>query len=112
MLMRAGRMFCLSGRAPEKSRLVRRLCLVGGGGGAGEVSLSCDGSVFSAAIQLFSRSRLALPCTQCCISKYIYRYTVKKVCDFSIPSRDVNNQTLSGREYFNYLIIPGQEEFG
>jgi hypothetical protein len=68
-------MFCLSGRAPEKSRLVRRLCFaLWGGGGAGEVSLSCDGSVFSAAIQLFSRSRLALPCTQCFISKYIYRY--------------------------------------
>jgi hypothetical protein len=79
MLMRAGGgLFCLSGRAPEKSRLVRRLCLargLGGGGDAGgEVSLSCDGSVFSAAIQLFSRSRLALPCTQCFISKYIYRY--------------------------------------
>jgi hypothetical protein len=29
-------------------------------------------------------------------------YTVKKVSDFPIPSRDVTYQTLSGGEYFNY----------
>jgi hypothetical protein len=27
-----------------------------------------------------------------------YTYTVKKVSDFPVPSRDVTNQTLSGRE--------------
>jgi hypothetical protein len=36
-------------------------------------------------------------------------YTVKKDCDFSIASRDVNNKTLPAR---NNLIIPGQGEFG
>ncbi len=35
-------------------------------------------------------------------------YTVKKSYRFSIPSQDVANQTLSGREL---LIIPGQGEF-
>jgi hypothetical protein len=32
------------------------------------------------------------------------QYTVKKVCGFPVPSRDVSvtNQTLPGREYFNY----------
>jgi hypothetical protein len=29
------------------------------------------------------------------------RYTVKKVSDFSVPSRDVTNQTLPGREKLN-----------
>jgi hypothetical protein len=27
-----------------------------------------------------------------------YRYTVKKVSDFPVPSRDVINQTLTGKE--------------
>jgi hypothetical protein len=35
-------------------------------------------------------------------------YTVEKVNDFPVPSRDVTNQALTGREY---LIIPGQGEF-
>jgi hypothetical protein len=29
-------------------------------------------------------------------------YTVKKVNYFPVPSRDVTNQTLTGREYLNY----------
>jgi hypothetical protein len=29
-------------------------------------------------------------------------YTVKKVIDFPVPSRDVTNQTLPGQEKFNY----------
>jgi hypothetical protein len=29
-------------------------------------------------------------------------YTVKKVSDFAIPSRDVTNQTLSGGEYLKF----------
>ncbi len=29
-------------------------------------------------------------------------YTVKKVTDFSVPSRDVTNQTLPGKERVNY----------
>jgi hypothetical protein len=29
-------------------------------------------------------------------------YTVKKVAHFPLPSRDVTNQTLPGRELFNY----------
>jgi hypothetical protein len=36
-------------------------------------------------------------------------YTVKKVNDFPVPSRDVTYQTLPGG---NNLIIPGQREFG
>jgi hypothetical protein len=30
------------------------------------------------------------------------QFTVKKVCGFPVPSRDVTNQTLPGWEYFNY----------
>jgi hypothetical protein len=30
------------------------------------------------------------------------RYTVKKVNDFPVPSRDVTDQTLPGRELLNY----------
>jgi hypothetical protein len=30
------------------------------------------------------------------------QYTVKKVIVFPVPSRDVTNQTLPGREKFNY----------
>ncbi len=37
------------------------------------------------------------------------RYTEKKVSDFPVSSRDVNNQTLHGQ---NNLIIPAQREFG
>jgi hypothetical protein len=37
-------------------------------------------------------------------------YTVKKVCGFPVPSRDVTNQTLPLAG--NILIIPGQGEFG
>ncbi len=33
---------------------------------------------------------------------YKVHYTVKKVNGFPVPSRDVTNQTLSGREYLNY----------
>jgi hypothetical protein len=36
----------------------------------------------------------------------IVHYTVKKALGFSVPSRDVTNQTL------NKLVIPGQGEFG
>jgi hypothetical protein len=36
-------------------------------------------------------------------------YTVKKVNDFPVPSRDVTYQTLPGREN---LIISGHGEFG
>ncbi len=39
------------------------------------------------------------------------KYTVKKVSDFPVPSRDVAKQTLPGREYC-ILIIPDQWEFG
>jgi hypothetical protein len=35
-------------------------------------------------------------------SQYSHIYTVKKVSDFPVPSRDVTNQTLSGGEQFNY----------
>ncbi len=35
-------------------------------------------------------------------------YTVKKVTDFSVPSRDVTDKTLPGGEN---LIIPGQRKF-
>ncbi len=38
--------------------------------------------------------------TICCI--YDTGYTVKKDCHFPIPSRDVTDQTLPGREYFNF----------
>ncbi len=31
-------------------------------------------------------------------------YTVKKVSDFPVLSRDVSNQTLPGGEWFNYSI--------
>jgi hypothetical protein len=40
----------------------------------------------------------------------MYLYTVEKVIVFPVPSRDVTDQTLPGRE--NNLIIPGQGEFG
>jgi hypothetical protein len=33
-------------------------------------------------------------------------YTVKKVSDFSVPSRDVNNQTLLGRK--KYKLFPAK----
>jgi hypothetical protein len=36
-------------------------------------------------------------------------YTVKKVNEFPVPSRDDTNQTLPGG---NNLTIPGQGEFG
>ncbi len=42
-------------------------------------------------------------------SSVISIYTVKKVSDFPVPSRNVTNQGLPGREN---LIIPGQGEFG
>jgi hypothetical protein len=35
-------------------------------------------------------------------------YSVKKVCGFPVPSRDVTNQSLTGIN----LIIPGQGVFG
>jgi hypothetical protein len=38
-------------------------------------------------------------------------YTVKKVIVFPVSSRDVTDQTLPGREYFNYSR-PGQGDFG
>jgi hypothetical protein len=34
---------------------------------------------------------------------------LKKFTDFPVPSRDVTNQTLPGRDN---LIVPGQGEFG
>ncbi len=34
----------------------------------------------------------------------VFSYTVKKVIDFPVPSRDVTDQTLSGREFFNYSL--------
>ncbi len=37
------------------------------------------------------------------------QYTVKKVSDFPVPSRDVTDQQSQAR---NNLIIPGQGEFG
>jgi hypothetical protein len=33
---------------------------------------------------------------------YVIQYTVKKIIDFSVPSRDVTNQTLPSREKFKY----------
>ncbi len=40
-------------------------------------------------------------------------YTVKKVHEFPVSSRDVTNQTPPGQEYFSYhVIIPTQGEFG
>jgi hypothetical protein len=33
----------------------------------------------------------------------VHKYTVKKVTDFPVPSRDVTNQTLSGREKLKYF---------
>jgi hypothetical protein len=40
-------------------------------------------------------------------------YTVKKLFDIPVPSRDVTYQTLPRREYFIYdVIIPAQGEFG
>ncbi len=33
------------------------------------------------------------------------RYTVKKVIDFAVPSRNVTNQTLPGRELLNYSLL-------
>jgi hypothetical protein len=41
------------------------------------------------------------------VLNYLYEkksgYTVKKVINFPVPSRDVTYQTLPGREYFNYI---------
>ncbi len=40
-------------------------------------------------------------------------YTVKKIHEFPVSSRDVTNQTPPGQEYFSYdVIIPAQGEFG
>jgi hypothetical protein len=40
-------------------------------------------------------------------------YTVKKVHEFPVSSRDVTNQTPPGQELFSYdVIIPAQGEFG
>jgi hypothetical protein len=36
--------------------------------------------------------------SRCVLSKWFEHYTVKKVCGFPAPSRDVTYQTLSGRE--------------
>ncbi len=41
------------------------------------------------------------------------KYTVKKLFDIPVPSRNVTHQTLPGLEYFiNDVIIPVQGEFG
>jgi hypothetical protein len=40
-------------------------------------------------------------------------YTVKKVHEFPVSSRDVTNQTPPGQEWLSYdVIIPAQGEFG
>ncbi len=40
-------------------------------------------------------------------------YTVKKVHEFPVSSRDVTNQTPPGQELFSYdVIFPSQGEFG
>ncbi len=50
--------------------------------------------------------KLTVPHTSPCIPQL---YTVKKVIDFPVPSLDVTNQTLPGREKFHYSR---QAEFG
>jgi hypothetical protein len=43
----------------------------------------------------------------------IHPYTVKKVHEFPVSSRDVTNQTPPGQELFSYdVIVPAQGEFG
>ncbi len=37
-----------------------------------------------------------------CLDTFAHRYTVRKLIDFPVPSRDVTDQTLPGREKFNY----------